>query len=102
METTPTTPPAEDDEAVFDTYVQQFGPTFTDEQGDRYAVVVTASNCDDDRCQRCYEPFMLSIKLTGGREPDEVLQLDLTNGWAQVDNLIAALTAARQRHRSTR
>lgn len=94
---TPTTPPAEDGEATLDTYVQQFGPTFSDGQGQRYRVTVTASDCDDDQCQGCYEPFMLSVTLADSREPGDLLQFDLTAGCDDIDGLISALTAARQR-----
>jgi len=98
MDTPPTTPLADDDEAEFDTYVQQFGPTFINEDGDQYRVTVMSSDCTNDRCHRCYEPIMLSIDLVGS-EPHEPVQIDIRNDWDQVDKLIAALTAAREQHR---
>jgi len=88
-------PPPTNDEAIFDTYEQQFGSTFIDYRGDPCRVEVIFSDCDDDQCDRCYEPLLLTIGVGG--EPG--LQLDLDSGWGEVDKLISALTAARQRHR---
>lgn len=100
MDTAPTGPPAHDEEAEFDTYSQQFGPIFGDGFSDRYRVTVMFSDCTDDSCRDCYEPSMLAIDVVGS-EPHEPVQLDITNGWAEVDKLIEALTAARDAHRST-
>jgi len=43
---------------------------------------------------------MLSIDPVAG-DPHPVLQLDISNGWDAVDDLISALTAARPHRRST-
>ncbi|MBV9651719.1 MAG: hypothetical protein JO296_16505 [Pseudonocardiales bacterium] len=101
MDTPPTTPPpGEEKEAQFDTYAQEFGPIFGDGFSDRYRVTVTFSDCTDVSCRDCYEPIMLSIDRVDA-EPREPVQLDITNGWGEVDKLIEALTAACAAHRST-
>lgn len=85
-----------DDEAWIDTYTHRVGLVFADSNGNSYTVGVTASDCDDDTCQRCYEPFLVSIEPVDPLDPSgqELPQLEFQID--DLDRLIEALRAARR------
>lgn len=91
-----------DEEASLDNYGYQLSPPFhlSSGHGGEGRVTVDVSDCDNEDCRKCYEPVLLSIGPVA--DPNECLQLDISEGWQEVDNLITALTNARQLHSKPR